>query len=302
MSSFLASLQMSNIFFVISLLIIALSGCIIIFALYRSFFRQLLLLIQKFKAVADGNYETRVEQYPNNEFGFLFLQFNKMVQQVETLIQHLSKETELRQDAEFKQLQSQISPHFLYNNLFYIMSMAEQSPHAVITMTNHMAQYYQYMTKKKSQVTVESELDLARHYLEIMSLRKNIVYEIEVDDSIRRQEILPLIVQPIVENAIVHGIEAKHDANRVRITGSELAVGYIITVEDDGRGLSDEELAQLQHKLNANVQPAGSTGIALWNIHHRLQNRFGAQGGVKLAHSPLGGLQVSFAYSKGDDA
>lgn len=300
MSSFLKSLQNVNLLFMISLAVIIVSGMVLIFTLYKWVFRQLLTLVYKFRAFARGDYSTRIDTHVNNEFGFLFSNFNSMADKVESLIQRLSSETELRQAAELKQLQSQINPHFLYNNLFYIMSMAEQSPKAVVSMTNHLAQYYRYVTKRKEDVTLENELDLAHHYLEIMSMRKNIKYKLNVPDAIKKEQILPLIIQPIIENAILHGIEGKQDASQVILTAKQLILGYQITIEDDGKGLTSLEQEALKSRIYSDKQPEGNHGIGLWNIHHRLTNYSTSKSGLEFSPSALGGLKVSFCYYEGE--
>ena len=142
-----------------------------------------------------------------------------MVAQIQMLFTSLKTETDLRRNAEMKQLQAQINPHFLYNSLFFIMSMAKSSPEAVIRMSKHLAEYYRYLTRlDSSSVTLATELELADHYLGIMALCKTMDYDIKLPDELKEQPIMPLIIQPIVENAILHGIEERQGAHRVAIS------------------------------------------------------------------------------------
>ena len=168
---------------------------------------QMNLLTEKLKQVEVGDLTVQIYKMPKNEFAYVFRQFNHMVRRTHELLEATVKEQELRNEAEMRQLQLQINPHFLYNSLSFIVTAAD-NPDAVTEMAVHLSQYYRYCTRKKSITTIQEEIDYARSYLEIMAMRKNIEYEIESDPELAACKIPPLILQPIIENAIEHAIES----------------------------------------------------------------------------------------------
>ncbi|MEK4209214.1 MULTISPECIES: sensor histidine kinase [Paenibacillus] len=293
MSDFLNPLNRNTQVFFVSILMILIIGLIVIFMFYRNYYRNVYLLDKKFYQVEQGNYSTRISENPDNQFYSLFKSFNHMVAKIQALFASLKIETELRRNAEVKQLQAQINPHFLYNNLFFIMAVAKTSPEAVMQMSKHLAEYYRYLTKMNSDnVTLASELQLADHFLSIMSLSKKINYEINLPPELGEHLIMPLIIQPMVENAIQHGIEEQQGAYRVTIDVKALDTGALIIVADDGKGLTAEEIHQLMARLENESPPEGSRGIGLWNIHHRLKNAYGELSGLRFFINDWGGLSV----------
>lgn len=305
MNDVLNPLNRNHQVFFISILVILIIGLFVIMMFYRNFYRNVYLLHKRFYQVEHGEYNTRIKENPGNEFDSLFKSFNHMVEQIQALFDSLETETELRQVAELKQLQAQINPHFLYNSLFFIMSMAKTSPDAVMEMSKHLAEYYRYMTKLESRnVTVASELELSDHYLAIMALCKQLDYRIELPSNIGIRRIMPLMIQPIVENAIQHGIEESQGAHRVFIEAEELGGGVKITISNDGKGLSASELSQLFDHVEKEQAPMGIKGIGLWNINKRLKNSYGKSSGLYFFTNEWGGLSVSlhidFQLEEGD--
>lgn len=294
-NAFLNPLKHINLVFSASILIILLIGLILLILFYRNFYQNVNLLAKKFRHVEEGDYNSRIRENSDNEFNKLFKSFNHMVAQIQALFASLKVETELRQNAEVKQLQAQINPHFLYNSLFFIMSMAKSSPEAVIKMSKHLAKYYRYMTKIESQeVTLNSELDLADHYLSIMALCKDVDYEIHVPPKLGEHRIMPLIIQPIVENAIQHGIEELQGAHRISIEVRVQDSGALITIANDGKGLTPAEIQKLKARVERDQPPEGSKGIGLWNINHRLKNTYGDKSELHFFTNDWDGLSVSF--------
>lgn len=293
MSDFLNPLNQNKQVFFLSILVILVIGLIVIFMFYRNYYRNVYLLDKKFYQVEQGNYSTRISENPDNQFYSLFKSFNHMVAKIQALFTSLKIETELRKNAEIKQLQAQINPHFLYNNLFFIMAVAQTSPEAVMQMSKHLAEYYRYMTKMNSEdVTLASEIKLADHFLSIMSLSKKVTYEINLPPELGEHRIMPLIIQPMVENAIQHGIEGHQGAHRVSIDVKPLDTGALIIVADDGKGLTSDDISQLMARLENESPPEGTRGIGLWNIHHRLKNAYGELSGLRFFNNDWGGLSV----------
>lgn len=294
-NAFLNPLKLTHLVFSSSIIVITIIGLFLLVMFYRNFYQNISLLARKFHQVEVGDYGARISEKTNNEFNYLFKSFNHMVVQIQTLFTSLKVETKLRRKAEIKQLQAQINPHFLYNSLFFIMSMAKTSPESVIKMSKHLAKYYRYMTNIDSKnVTLTSELELADHYLSIISLCKNIDYKINLPSELGEQRIMPLIIQPIVENAIQHGIEERQGAHRVLINVQVQNTGAMITVADDGKGMTADEIKKLKDKIEKEQSPKGKNGVGLWNIHHRLKNTYGKKSNLQFFTNDWGGVTVSF--------
>lgn len=293
-SDLLAPLNRTRHVFFTGIGVIFIIGVIVIFTFYRNFYRSVYLLDKKFSQVEQGNYGTRIKEGVNIEFNRLFRSFNHMVTQIQNLFAQLKLETELRKTAEFKQLQAQINPHFLYNSLFFILSMARTSVDSVEQMSMHLAEYYRYNARLDSQeVTFGSELKLAEHYLIIMSLCKKLVYNIRIPAEVETLPLIPLIIQPMVENAIQHGIEDRQGAHRVSIEVRQHHEELQILISDDGKGMDLHEIQNLLNKVESQFDPAETHGIGLWNVNQRLKNEYGKTSGLSFTQNDWGGLTVT---------
>lgn len=284
-----------NWIFLIGLFSVLIYGIFLIYKFNEDIVRQIETLSSSLGKAIRGDYKTRIEMLPENEFGLLFENFNEMTSNTQMLISSLKKENELRKSAEIKQMQAQINPHFLYNNFSYIVSMAHNNPDAVEEMALYLAEYYQAVTDSTHQtVTVESEMKMIDAYLHIMCLRKDIIFSIHVDEELQKKEIVPLIFQPLVENAIEHGIEARQGANQICIKGRKQGEGWNVAILDDGFGLSEERIAQLYKQIHAPVPPELHSGVGLWNVNQRLINMFGVESALKFSVNKWGGTTVQF--------
>ena len=251
------------------------------------------LLTEKLKQVEVGDLTVQIYKMPKNEFAYVFRQFNHMVRRTHELLEATVKEQELRNEAEMRQLQLQINPHFLYNSLSFIVTAAD-NPDAVTEMAVHLSQYYRYCTRKKSITTIQEEIDYARAYLEIMAMRKNIEYEIESDPELAACKIPPLILQPIIENAIEHAIEERENAKHIYVKVYQKVKDEIcFEISDDGNGLTEEQIAALKERL-ARKNRDEKEGVGLWNVNQRLVNYYGEQSSLQFGGSIWKGLCVFF--------
>ncbi len=281
-----------------SLIFLFLTGIVLSFLLYRNLKRPISHLVRNIDALSDDRYETRIHLKANNEFDYLFERFNEMAAHIQTLIEDVYEAKLRSQEANYKQLQSQINPHFLYNCLFYIVSMANKDPSAVTQMAQNLSHYYRFITKNQSQdIELIEELKLVRSYLSVQSLRnKRLRYDIQVDEEMMHTMIPPLLLQPVVENSIVHGIDNKKDAGWISIKGVIQHDTHYLIVEDDGAGVSTEQLEILNRQV-AGDRLHNDQGLALWNIHQRLNHHYGKTAGITLETSEYGGLRVSIHWN-----
>lgn len=264
------------------ILCILLFLAILIFLLFNfKINRNLQMLLNYLQTAQEGDYKKRIPTSKDTGFNYVFEKYNQMLEQTESLLVSLSEETHLRETAEFRQLQSQINPHFLYNNLLFIMSMAESSPKTVTLMTTHLADYYRYVTKKNTQeVTLGQELHLAESYLTIIALRKEVDFFIDYPENLSDEPFMQLIIQPIVENAVFHGIENRAESKEINIQVQMLHDGFEIKIFDDGKGLTEQEIKKLDSKIMKEM-PENGDSVGLWNVNKRLINRYGIKSKLK---------------------
>ena len=275
-----------------------LSVALLLGALYllmynRNILMQLNMLTYKLKRVEDGDWTTQITQLPDNEFYYVFDQFNHMIIHMNELFNETLKEQELRMQAELEQLQLQINPHFLYNSLSYIVTVAEE-PDAVRGMAVHLSRYYRYCTKKKMITTIKEEVSYARSYLEIMAMRKRICYNIDMSQDIGELPIIPLILEPLIENAIEHGLEGCESAKQIEIVirwTSDQDVSF--SISDDGEGMTKEQIAVLRERISRKERKEEES-VGLWNVNQRLINYYSKSAELGFKRSRWGGLTVYF--------
>ncbi|MBB3127035.1 two-component system sensor histidine kinase YesM [Paenibacillus rhizosphaerae] len=299
----LAPITTSRNLFYLSMVLLLFTGILASFLIYRHVQRPILTLIRKVRRLAGGDYSTRISKRAGNEFDYLFDQFNDMAMKIQELVENVLQEKIRSRDAILKQLQSQINPHFLYNCLYFIVGMTKLGEkEAVIAMANNLGDYYKYSTRVDNPMaTVAEEVELVDHYLSIQNLRmQRIDYEIDIPPRMMDIPIPRLLLQPIVENAIIHGFEEKQEAHYLWIVGEYSGEDYQITVEDDGPGMEPEALARLQNVLK---QHAGDEiGTGLLNVHRRLHYNFGGTAGIEVVASNAGGLQVTMRWKCKNEA
>ncbi|WP_341480014.1 sensor histidine kinase [Paenibacillus dendrobii] len=260
----------------------------LIFALTISIFLSYALtkplknLEMHMKKAERGNFDIRVDIEGTHEIGKLARTFNLMISRIKELMNQIVQEQEMKRRSELKALQSQIQPHFLYNTLDSIIWMAESGKvDDVVEMTTALSRLLRSsISKGEELVPVSVELDHIRSYLTIQSrrYRKKFTYDIDVDDHILGSPILKLVLQPIVENAIYHGIKPKPDTGHIRISGWKENDAIVITITDDGEGMDPEQLRTI---LMDKPGTAGSSnGVGVANVNHRIQLYFGHDYGL----------------------
>ncbi|PZD95773.1 two-component sensor histidine kinase [Paenibacillus sambharensis] len=298
LSDILRPIHKSNELFYISAGSLLVMSCLAAYLLYAQVQVPLRQLVIAFQRLKNADYSVRLLPKGRTEFSFLFERFNLMVEQIQELFQHVYKEQLHVKEARLKQLQSQINPHFFYNCFSFISSMAKLENHqAVVAMSQSLAQYYRYTTRQERDlVSLGEELDFVDNYLAIQKMRMNrLHFEIMVPARLRRIEIPPLVIQPLVENAVLHGIEPNADAGEIRVLCEVDGQQIKVTVEDNGKGMTVEDRMALQYKMDKPMDE--EMGCGLWNVHQRLQLGFGSEAGIRFEHSQLGGLKVTLQWT-----
>jgi len=286
-----------NLFYVGAALLLLMAIAMAV-VLYRNVQAPIRKLIHALQVLKRGDFSARLTHRPRNEFGFVFDRFNEMAAQIESLITNVYEEKLRAREATLKQLQSQINPHFLYNCLAFITSMAKlKDTEAVVAMGINLGQYYRYATRVENQsVPLATELEVVDHYLRIQSMRnQRLQYEIDIPEDIRSVPVPRLLVQPIVENAVVHGIEPKPGIGWIRIVGGRKDDRIWIAVEDNGLGMDEASLLELEAKVRQPLRE--DVGCGVWNVHQRLQYQFGDRAGLRFERKPEGGLRAELSWT-----
>lgn len=263
--------------------------------------RPMKKLISTMRVVEKGDLSIRFNVKHKDEIGLLGHSFNKMIWKVENLINAVYISQIRKKEAELDALQSQINPHFIYNTLESIRMMAELNDDAETSrMTFMLARLLRYsISTKKQKVTVKQEIDHLRNYLELQNMRYGDKFELAVDlaDALYNVGIIKLIFQPVVENAIVHGLEGIQDKGIIRISGYHQDNRIIFTIEDNGKGIPPERLEELNRKINDFGPAEGNKGgIGLKNVNERIQLHYGDSYGLKIWSEPGKGTSVILEF------
>ncbi|MDQ0918886.1 two-component system sensor histidine kinase YesM [Paenibacillus sp. V4I5] len=293
----LSPITMTRKLFYVSIALLLGMSILASFLLYRNVQIPIGKMIQSVQQVKRGDLSARIAYRAKNEFDFLIQRFNEMAEQIQVLVEDVYAEKIRSREATLKQLQSQIHPHFLYNSLFFIINSAEmEDKESVVAMSQNLAEFYRYTTRvEKQSVRLQEELDLVGHYLTIQNLRiHRLKYEISVPDEMLDERVPRLILQPLVENAIVHGIERSAEGDRITITGEQQDGWNRLIVEDNGGGLDEAGLDKLLKQLEAPM--SDEIGCGTWNVHHRLYYQFGEGSGLTFERVNDGGLRAVLTW------
>ncbi|MDU0202458.1 MULTISPECIES: sensor histidine kinase [Paenibacillus] len=286
-------MQLSTVLWGSVCLIIAL-GISIVLSFTLS--RPIKKLEANMKQVEQGNFDIRADITQADEIGKLARSFNVMLVKIKDLMKQIVHEEALLRTSEIKALQSQINPHFLYNTLESIIWMAETNKmREVVKMTMALSKMLRYsIGKGEQEVSVSMEMEHLANYLTVQSMRytNKFSYAIEVEPELQGCRMLRIMLQPLVENAIYHGIRRMEERGHIRIEG-RLVDGVIqITVSDNGLGM---DKAKLQGLLGPGPGQESSKdqGLGVWNVHHRIQLFYGTAYGLSFESEPEEGTTVT---------
>ncbi|GKH34003.1 sensor histidine kinase [Muricomes sp. OA1] len=232
--------------------------------------------------VEEGRFDkANVPVTASNEVGSLSKSFNVMTERIHTLMEQNVYEQKQKRKNELKALQAQINPHFLYNTLDSIIWMSEAGRNdEVVLMTSALARLFrQSISNDKEQVTVAEEIEYVRSYLTIQKMRykDKLEYSIDVSPEINHVMIIKFALQPIVENAIYHGLKYKDTKGNLSIRGYVRGKKAYITIADDGVGMEE---AALEHIFDETKKEHKSNGVGVPNVQKRLKLYYGQEYGI----------------------
>lgn len=255
-------------------------------------------LVKAFRAVEEGRFDLAIKRGQKDEFGYLYGRFESMVGKLKSLIDELYVQKIRLQQSEFKQLQSQVNPHFLYNSFFILDRLIDDEDFAhAKPLSKYLGDYYQYVTRNAlTEMPLIDEYNHARAYMEIQKIRfdDRIALTVEpLPPAYHRVMVPRLLLQPCMENAYEHGLSEKIKGGLLEVRCEEKDDRLVISIEDNGDRLDEATLRRLEAKLDTDDAEMESTGLI--NVHRRLLLRFGSRGGIRISRGQLGGLRVEVA-------
>ncbi|MGM9558142.1 MAG: cache domain-containing protein [Oscillospiraceae bacterium] len=271
----------------------AIGACALIIALVTAFLlsksitQPIHALQHTMHQVEQGDLNVRCGVTAGNELGQLSDSFNHMIATTQALMDETARVAEQKRISEWRALQAQIQPHFLYNTLDSIIWMSHAGRNAeVVEMTSALASLLRRSIGTGSDTnTLAEELDHVKSYLTIQKMRYNekLQYELDMDPQTADCLLPKLILQPLVENAIYHGIKVKQTGGTVRVESILEEERLLITVEDDGVGMTEEQIARIFEKKQSDAE---STKIGVYNVNERLQYYFGSEASMRYYSTP----------------
>jgi two-component system, sensor histidine kinase YesM len=245
--------------------------------------RPIKQLDKSMKRVEEGNFDIIVDIKGDREVVHLSKTFNLMMARIRQLMDQIVLEQEAKRKSELNALQAQINPHFLYNTLDSIVWMAEnEKSQDVITMVTSLARLFRIsISRGKNIITVKEELEHARNYLIIQKVRykSKFNFVIEAEKEVLQHKSLKLLLQPIIENALYHGIEYMVEEGFIKVTAKEEDGKLLYEVKDNGLGMKPEILENI---LSYNSKNTGGSGVGIKNVHERVLLCYGREYGIKI--------------------
>lgn len=264
----------------------------------QSITRPIRKLSQVTDQVARGDLMVRSNIKSGAEVGILSESLNTMIDKINELLDQVTKEQISLRKAEFEILQAQINPHFLYNTLDTIVWLAEAGDQKkVVSMVGSLSDFFRTsLNQGRDIIPIREELQHVRSYLEIQQVRYQDIlqYEIHVPEELEKYLIPKITIQPIVENALYHGIKNKRCPGKITISGQKKEEYFLLLVEDNGIGMSEERLQQvvegIQHK-----EPNEKGIYGLYNVNERIRLNFGEKYGISVESTYMEGTTMRIA-------
>ncbi len=283
---------MVSVAFVIAIILsIVLAGTIL---------RPVKRLLSGMSEFQTGQLDVEVHVESENELGILTTTFNRMTKRIKDLIEDNKQSERNKRKSELDALQAQINPHFLYNTLDSIVWMGEAGKNQeVVKMTSSLAKLFRIsINKGKEYVTLKQEIEHVESYLIIQQMRygDKLTYEIDVEPQLLQSRIIKILLQPIVENAIYHGIKQLPGTGLIQIRGFEKAhegtdERYLcIEIEDNGMGMEEDTIKKL---LSGAINPeAKGSGVGVYNVDQRIKLYYGDTYGLDIESEPFEGTII----------
>lgn len=264
--------------------------------LSKSVVRPLGELIRNIDRIEEGNMTVEAHEETKDEFGLLNKRFKMMMERLNHLVNEIYKSKILQQQYEMKALQAQINPHFLYNSLSLINWKAIMAGQEDISkMAQLLSTFYRTtLNKGKNVIDVKGEWDNTCSYVQIQRMMHSGKFDVilELEEGMAEYQMLNLLLQPLVENAIVHGLDYKtvSGTRMLSVYGREEENELVFTVSDNGCGIP--------HEVLEHILTAGTKGYGIQNVHHRIQLYYGESYGLAFESKVGEGTRVTLKLPK----
>jgi len=277
-------------------IVVLIAGLFAFLYISRSLKNPIEKLLRISNKISEGDFSSRIELSASDEFNVLAAGMNTMSEKIELLLEQSIEEQKQRQMMENKILQEQIKPHFLYNTLDAIIWAAEaDNTTDVVTLVASLSTFFRIsLSHGIDFIPINDEIEHIRNYLIIQQIRYRdvLTYEIDVDADIPDKKILKLLLQPLVENALYHGIKNTRERGKITVSVKNEGERLRFTVADSGIGMTQDALDELNYYINHGYT---EKGYGLYNVNRRLKLFYGLSEGIEITSEYKKGTVVSFA-------
>lgn len=290
-----------------------LAGMALVYILTRSVLKKLGEIKKSMKEVANGNFDSRIEVTDADDISQLALAFNDMSQRISELMAELVEKERMRSNAElqvleykYRALETQIRPHFIYNALEVISSMAKiKGETEMIDIVQTISRYFRNITQSTTDqfITVQQEFDRLQDYTRIYQFMHgdHLKTVFSARETARNAMIPTMILQPVVENSLKYGLRSQEEDSEIRVHAYTQDGKLLITIRDNGKGLTQEQMEKLEKGETAE---SSSSGIGMANVRQRLKLIYGDKSSISFRNRTAGGVKVTieipFTYSEPD--
>lgn len=255
-------------------------------------------LIGTIKNLKIGDYSVGLEnEDDSDDVSGIVKSFHYMLGRIEELVKMVMQEQQFEHELKYEALRAQINPHFLFNTLNTIKWSARMSgAYNVSKMISALGKMLEIsMNKGEEEITFKDELELAQSYVMIQNLRYNdkLLLNIEIDEDLKNYKVLKLILQPIIENSIIHGLKDKQDEGHITVKVVKEGNMIKADVTDNGKGISEEKINEIMADIGKDYSKQKFTAIGLRNIQERIKIKYGKEYGLKIFSQVGQGTTVS---------
>ena len=289
------------------------AGMVLVYILTKSVLKKLGEIKESMKEVANGNFDSRIEVTDADDISQLAVAFNDMSQRISELMAELVEKERMRSNAElqvleykYRALETQIRPHFIYNALEVISSMAKiKGETEMIDIVQTISRYFRNITQSTTDqfITVQQEFDRLQDYTRIYQFMHgdHLKTVFSAREAARNAMIPTMILQPVVENSLKYGLRSQEEDSEIRVHAYAQDGKLVITIRDNGKGLTQEQMEKLEKGETAE---SSSSGIGMANVRQRLKLIYGDKSSISFRNRTAGGVKVTieipFTYSEPD--